>query len=130
MSRDYRRKVVDMSDYPKHIKRLLREYAAKAYERELHRELVQLDQAFAEWRAGAISSSELSQRIHQYETGPSRELFKRYNHGELALNVAYAVVTGILNESEVAAELLEAIQRPLDFYRRLKEEGDLRMPGE
>ena len=119
-----------MSDYPKHIKRLLREYAAQAYERELHRELARLDQAFAEWRAGEIGSGELSQRIHQYETGPSRELFKRYNQGELALNVAYAVVTGILKEGEVAAELLAVIQRPLDFYRKLKEEGDLRMPGE
>lgn len=119
-----------MSDYPKHVKRLLREYAAKPYERELCRELAPHDQAFAEWRAGAIDSSELSQRIHQYETGPSRELFKRYSNGESALNVAYAVVTGILNQSEVAAELFEAFQRPLDFYRILNEEGDLRMPGE
>jgi hypothetical protein len=53
----------------------------EAYERELHRELTKLDQSFAEWRNGTISSGELSHRIHQYETGPSRELFKHYNRG-------------------------------------------------
>lgn len=55
---------------------------------------------------------------------------RRHNKGNLDMNVAYAIVTGILDESEVAVEVLEALQRALDFYRRLKEEGDLRMPGE
>src|SRR5512136_99908 len=68
-----------MNNYSKNIKRLLREYMTEAYERELHRELTKLDQSFAQWRAGAISSGELSHRIHQYETGPSRELYKQYN---------------------------------------------------
>ena len=48
-----------MQQYPKNIKRLLREYMGEAYERELHRELVKLDQSFAEWRDGQISSGEL-----------------------------------------------------------------------
>jgi len=119
-----------MNDYSKHIKRLLRKYAAQAYERELHRELKRLDQSFAAWRAGEIGDDELNRCIHQYETGPSRELFKRYNNGDPDMNVAYAIVTGILDESEVAAEVLEALQRPLAFYRKLKEEGNLQMPGE
>lgn len=61
-----------MHQYPKNIKRFLREYATEAYERELHRELTNLDHRFAEWRNGTISSGELRDRIHQYETGPSR----------------------------------------------------------
>ena len=119
-----------MAEYSKHIKRLLREYATAAYERELHRELSKLDQSFAEWRSGALSSGELSHRIHQYETGPSRELFKRYNRGEMDLNVAYAVVVGILDEGEVPPELLEAISGPLDLFRSMKERGELREPGD
>jgi hypothetical protein len=115
-----------MRDYSKRIKRLLREYLAEAYERELHRELTRLDKSFAEWREGTISSGELSHRVHQYETGPSRELFEQYNYGPLDMSVAYAVVVGILDQEQVPAELLEAISRPIHFYRSLQERNELR----
>lgn len=118
-----------MSDYPRHIKRQLREWMIESYERELERELVKLDQSFSEWREGRISSGEMSHRIHEYEVGPSRELYRRYNNVPHDMNVAYAVVTGILREEEVPAEVLEAIARPLSFYRFLKERGELKEPG-
>jgi hypothetical protein len=117
-----------MADYPKKIKRLLREWMTEAYERELHRELTKLDQTFGEWRSGKISSGELSYRIHQYERGPSRELFTRYNEGEQDMNVAYAIVVGILHRDEIPVELLEAIERPVNFYESMKERNELRMP--
>lgn len=117
-----------MTDYPKPIKKLLREYLAEAYEAELQRELTKLDRSFAEWRAGKISSGELSYRVHQYETGPSRELYKLYNGGQPDMMVAYAIVAGILPEEEVPAELLEAISRPLGFYQSLKERNELNIP--
>ena len=81
-----------MRDYPKKIKRMLREYNIEAYEIELHRELTKLEKSFEKWVNGTISSGEFSYRIHQYEKGPSRELFKKYNYGEDAMNVAYAIV--------------------------------------
>ena len=59
-----------MLDYPKHIKRSLRQLMAEAHERELQRELAKLDRSFAEWREGRITSGELSYRVHQYDTGP------------------------------------------------------------
>jgi len=118
-----------MPGYSKHIKRLLREAATAAHEQELHRELGKLDRSFAEWRSGAISSGELSHLVHQYETGPSRELFSRYNSGQSDLNVAYAIVAGILDERQVPPELLQALSTPLDFFRSLKERGELREPG-
>jgi len=110
-----------MQNYPARIKRLLREYMAEAYERELRRELAQLDQSFAEWRQGTISSGELSDRVHRYETGPARALFKQYNHGPHDMTVAYAITTGLLNRDEIAPEVLEAIERPLAFYRSMQE---------
>ena len=119
-----------MQQYPKNIKRLLREYMMEAYERELYRELTKLDQSFAEWRDGQIGSGELSYRIHQYETGPSRELYKKYNYSPHDVNVAYAIVTNILKRDEIPAELLEAISSLLAFYQSLKEEGKLKEPGE
>lgn len=117
-----------MADYPKPIKKLLREYLTEAYEAELKRELTKLDQSFAEWRVGKISSGELSYRVHQYETGPSRELYKRYNGDLPDMMVAYAIAAGILSEAEVPAELLEALSRPLSFYQSLKERNELRLP--
>ena len=118
-----------MKPYPKHIKKLLREYTAEAYERELHRELAILERGFEQWRNGEISSGELSYRIHQYEIGPSRELYKKYNENSLAeMNVAYAIAVGILNKEEVPSELLEALERALSFYEDLDARGGLRKP--
>jgi hypothetical protein len=119
-----------MQQYPKNIKRLLREYMVEAYECELHRELAKLDLSFAEWRDGKLSSGELSYLVHQYEAGPSRELYKKYNYSPHDMNVAYAIVTGILKRNEIPAELLEAISSLLAYYQSLKEEGDLKEPGE
>jgi hypothetical protein len=119
-----------MGDYSKRVKRLLREYAAEAYERELKRELIKLDTSFSEWRSGHISSGEMSYQIHQYEKGPSRELYKKYNHGEDAFNVAYAIVTGILEREAIPPDLISAIEKEINFYQMLKNTGDLKAPGE
>ena len=118
-----------MRDYPKKIKRLLREYATEAYERELHRELCVVDESFSEWRTGEISSGELSHRLHRYETIPSRELFKQYNYGDADMNVAYAIVAGILARDEVPWELLEALEHLISFYQGLKERDELHLRG-
>lgn len=115
-----------MKEYSKTAKRLMREWMAEAYERELRRELTLLDESFAEWRSGAISSGELSHRIHEWERGPSRALFKHYNDGPQDITVAYAIALGILDEKEVPGELLEVITRPLAFFRSLRERDDLR----
>ena len=104
----------------------MREYATEAHERELHRELTRVEDSFAEWRQGRISSVELDHRIHKSKTSPARELYKRYSYGEVDLAVAYAIVTGVLGEDEAPVELLEAISGPMTFYRFWQEEGSLR----
>jgi len=106
------------------------DYMTEAYERELHRELLILDQSFTEWKEGKIGSGELSLRIHQYDRGPSRDLFERYNCSPKDLNVAYAIVTGILNADEVPAELLEILSGSIAFFQSMKERDELKMPGE
>jgi len=113
-----------MSDYSKSIKRLLRELASDAYERELERELEKLESCFTEWRTGKIDSWELSHRIHLYETGASRDLYNKYNEGQNDFNVAYAIVTGILDEVDVPGRLIEAIQKHISFYESMKNSGE------
>ena len=117
-----------MKDYPKRIKKLIREYMIEAYERELHRELTKLEISFEQWRNNEISNGEFSYRIHQYEVGSSKELYKKYNYGEADMNVAYAIAVGILNREEVPAVLLESLAGPLSFFEVLEARGDLRKP--
>jgi hypothetical protein len=119
-----------MKTYSKHIKSLIREYMGEAYERELHRELVKVDQSMQEWREGKISNGEMSYRLHQYEVGPSRELFKQYNDSPADMNVAYAIVVGLLKRAEVPSELLEAISGPMAFYQSLRDRNELKELGE
>ena len=115
-----------MPDYPKKIKRLLNEYVTEAYERELQRELTKLDQSFSDWRSGKIGSGELSYRVHQYETGPSRALYQRYNRSPKDMTLAYMIVAGVLRRDEIPEELLQALERPLSFYQALKGRDELR----
>jgi hypothetical protein len=118
-----------MSESSKKIKGLLQEYMTQAYERELHRELTKLDHNFAEWRASKISSGELSHRIHEYETGFSRQLYRQYNSGDIEMTVAYAIVTGILKRAEVSPEVFPVLGKQLGFYQSLKDRGELKEPG-
>ena len=119
-----------MQSYSKHVKRLLHEATTTAYERELHAELTKLDQSFAEWRAGRISSGELSHRIHQFEVGAARELFKRYSNGAPEMNVAYAITVGLLERASQPPELLEALAAPLSFYQSLVDQNALATPDD
>ena len=119
-----------MQAHSKHIKKLLQEAQTAAYERELHGELSRLDRSFAEWRAGRISSGELSHRLHQYEVGPARELFNRYNNGSPDMDVAYAIVVGLLEHESLPGELLEALAAPLSFYQSLADQNALETRGD
>jgi hypothetical protein len=116
-----------MKEYPKKIKKLIREFAAEAHERELYRELTRLDRRFAEWRKGELGSGALSDEIHQYENGPSRELFKRYNDDLPDMMVAYAIAANILKREEIPEELLDALTNQLEYFDRLRERGELKM---
>ncbi len=115
-----------MREYPKRIKRLIGDWMKEAYERELHRELGKLEESMAAWRRGDISSGEMSHRIHEWETGPSRVLFKQYNKGPKDMSLAYAIVVGILDEEEVPVELLEAISGAVELFRSMQEQDELR----
>jgi hypothetical protein len=101
---------------PKRIKRALREAGMAAHEEELRRALVPLDAAFERWRAGQVGSGELAEVIHEFHDGPARELFKKYNSGQLEFAVAHAIVSGVLDRSSLPTDLLETLRGPIAFY--------------
>ncbi|HSB82226.1 MAG TPA: hypothetical protein VLM91_25910 [Candidatus Methylomirabilis sp.] len=108
-----------MKDYPKPIKKLIRQYAGIAHEEELRRALVPLAAKFDEWRVGSLSSGELSDAIHEFHNGPSRELFKTYNEpAPLDMAVAYAIATGVLDDKSMERPLLELLVPAIQFYRQ------------
>lgn len=105
-----------MRKYSKPIKRLIREYAARAYEAELGQALGALEVQFSRWRSNQISAFELSDHIHAFHQGPSRELWKRYNARLDDWQVARAIVSGLLPRETTPAELLEALQPIIAYY--------------
>ncbi|NJO81735.1 MAG: hypothetical protein HC828_02495 [Blastochloris sp.] len=71
-----------MGEYPKPIKRLIREYAARAYEAELGRALGELETQFSPWRSSDISAGGPGrpkiERRSTFHQGPARDLWNRY----------------------------------------------------
>jgi hypothetical protein len=118
------------SKHSKHIRKLRSKWLGEAYERELRRELAKLDASFAAWRGDEIDSWELSDRIHKFHNGASQELYKKYNYGEADVNVAYAIVSGILDRKEVPGELIEALANEIAYFEDAQARGKLAAPGE
>ena len=98
-------------------KRKLRELARLAYARELGVELSKLEMEFTKWRSGSIDSFELSDRIHRFHDGVSRDLYVLYDRLPPSHSVARALALQVLKESEVSSEILKALERSLEFYR-------------
>lgn len=111
----------------KSIRRRLRELAGQAYARELGAELAKLEADFARWRSGEIDPFELSDRIHRFHDGRSRELYVFYDARHPDVSVARAVGERILDRSEVPPEVLAALERQIEYFARMFAENE---PGE
>jgi hypothetical protein len=97
--------------------RRLRELGATAYERDLSDELTKLESEFKRWRSNEIGAFELSEAIHRFHQGPSRDLFSKYDRSVLELAVAHAVQRGVLSVDEVGADLIELLEGHLALLR-------------
>lgn len=103
-------------EIPKRIKRRLRELSTRAHEEELRRALLPLSRSFDEWREGRMSSGELVLVVRDFDRGPAREMFVRYNRGPVTANVAYALREGLLKREEVEDEVIEHLAGGLAFF--------------
>ena len=79
--------------------------------------LGQLEASFKAWRSGEIGPFELSDRIHKFHNGPSRELWSRYESLNAEMSVPLAFVRGVLKEEDVPPELLEQLRRSAELRR-------------
>jgi hypothetical protein len=104
-------------DFGRGTRRILRQLANTAWERELSAELTVLATAFAEWKAGELGPHELSDRIHTFHHGAARDLYGLYTRVHPPELVARAVGLGILSEDDVPPHLLEALANGIQYYR-------------
>jgi len=104
-----------MAEIPKRLKRLLREYAAKAHQAELRGALAPLADAFKCWERSGIDSFDLKDLIHRFHQGPAREIYLRYDTRHLDTPVAHAIVSGLIDRATVPAELLDYLARAIKF---------------
>jgi len=105
-----------MPNPPKTVKRLVREWAGVAHDRELERALLELRTQFDRWQRGEITGADLNDLIHQYHQGPSREIWKRYATGHLEPAIGSALAAGILRREELPEELLRHVAGLIEFF--------------
>jgi hypothetical protein len=106
-----------MQDTPKRLKRLVREWATIAHDRELAKALLELHGQFDRWQEGAITAAKLNDLVHQFHEGASREIWKTYATNRLEPAVGFAVATGILQREELPAELLQHVVGLIELYK-------------
>ena len=95
----------------------LRELASVAYERELSRVLGELETEFQRWRAGEINAFDVSEAIHEFHQGASRDLFSRYAPANHEIVVAQAIHDGLVSKGEAGSALLECLAGHLALLR-------------
>ena len=100
-----------MKKYSKHIRKEIRALTAQAYENHLSSELDKLHQEFERWKSGRQSAWDVSDAIHHFYTGASRELFGLYKDNKFQdLVIARAIVQGFLSSEDLSQELSELLQ--------------------
>jgi hypothetical protein len=111
-------------EWTKSQRRVLRELAARAYDRELTRELGAIETDFVRWRRGEIDVHALSEQIHRFHNGPARRLYLDYTGSHLELAVGAAIGRGILTEAEATPEILQALKGLIELARERWDEDD------
>jgi hypothetical protein len=108
------------STLTKKQKKEMRALQALAWEMELEQELNKLEDQFRSWRSGTIGAFDLSDRIHQFHDYESRNLYKYYSCWNNLFAVPGAIAKGIISESEVSRQLLEAISSDIQYLREAR----------
>jgi hypothetical protein len=106
---------VDKGRCSKKERRLLREAAGKANERELEEHLGRLAEQFESWRRGEVSAWRLWELVHEFDRGPGKQMYMGLAGGDDGVTVARAVKAGRLRIEEVPEEIRDRIRRVVDL---------------
>jgi hypothetical protein len=102
----------------KEEKRQARELADAAWEVELSSALEELAVLVSDWRKGRIDAFQLSDAIHKFHDGQSRELFKLYR-GSLRPEdlAARAIAWELVAPSEIPVAVRRALADRIERWR-------------
>ncbi len=104
-------------EFTKGEKKKLRALAREAYARDLDQALRELDSGFSDWRRKQIDGFQLTDLIHEFHQGPSRELYLQYERLDPGFLVARAVARGLLRTEEIPSSIASVLS-PLILYCR------------
>jgi hypothetical protein len=115
-----------MSEPPQKITRSegarLRQLAQVAWEAELDDKLERLFEDFSRWADDGMSAFELSEKIHQFHNGTSRELYGRYTGLDPATAVARAIAIGILDDGVLDETLRTKLSAQIETFRSIEDD--------
>ncbi|MFZ2357682.1 MAG: hypothetical protein WAW67_07695 [Candidatus Omnitrophota bacterium] len=111
---------VDKNRFTKLERKELRRLAGLAYERELAKALEAIEEKFRQWKKNRITAFELSDHIHEFHNGISRDLWSFYTTGHVELSVKHAIAEGIILETEISSGILEKLNITLSERCRMK----------
>ena len=103
----------------KAIRRTRLELADQAYEEELRRALAPLAEAFERWKVGAASGVEISDLIHEFHEGPSRQLRGTYTALKPGALVARAVALAVLERKSLPPEVAASPADQIETFEQL-----------
>ena len=109
-----------MEELSKKMKKEIRLLCSMAYEEELKRALLGLAKKVDLWKSGVLTSAKLTEEIHMFHDGESREIFKRYAHPMEKMCAAWAIANGILQRDVISPEVMEALKAEIAFYEEKK----------
>jgi hypothetical protein len=100
----------------------LRSLAQEAWESELRDALTALFEEFGRWADDGMSAFDLSDKIHEFHNGISRELYGRYTTIGPEILVSRAVALGIVDEGALGKTLLDKLARSIESFREMQDE--------
>ncbi len=89
-------------DFTKSEGKKIRQLAGLAWERELRDELRKIAAAIEEMENGRVSTFDVTDRIHKFHNGASRDLYKQYSNSFPWLAVCRAHFDRVLTDDDIA----------------------------
>ena len=103
---------------------LLRQLAEEAWNAELSDHFLELYEDFGRWADDGMSALDLTEKIHNFHDGISRELYNRYANLDPAISVARAIAFGFVEEEVLGESLGRKLAHEIQAFRKLKDEKD------
>ena len=80
--------------------------------------LTELYKEFGKWADDAMDALELSDKIHEFHNGISRELYSLYTSLDSAILVSRAVALGLIEASAIEEELFAKLEPEIKSIRK------------